>query len=96
MLYMYPKVKEKGRCRQNCSIESFLNVCAEDNYLPAKQQPKSLYVSHALSHFYETDFEIFGLVLGGFAILKISAIKLKYTTFEGSLFYVFIDKMNRN
>ena len=86
---MYPKVKEKGRCRQNCSIESFLNVCAEDNYLPAKQQPKLLYVSRAVSHFYETDFDIFGLVLGWFAILKISAIKLKYATFEGSLFFMF-------
>ena len=81
MLYMYPKVKEKGRCRQNCSIESFLNVCAEDNYLPAKQQPKSLYVSRAVSYFYETDFEIFGLVLGWFAILKISAILAKVCYF---------------
>lgn len=77
---MYPKVKEKGRCRQNCSIESFLNVCAEDNYLPAKQHPKSLYESREVSHFYETDFEILGLVLGWFTILKDSEIKLEYAT----------------
>ena len=52
LLYMYLKVKAKGRCRQNCSIESFLNVCAEDNYLPAKQQqqPKSLYIRHTVSY----------------------------------------------
>ena len=40
-------------------------MCAEDNYLPAKQHPKSLYVSRTVSYFYETDFEFwagFGLV----------------------------------
>ena len=48
-------------------------------------RPKSLYVSQAVRHFYETEVEIWA---------GVSEIKLRYATCEGS--YVFMDKTNNN
>ena len=69
-------VQESGLCRR---AEHFWSPFLR-GYLAISLmlQKKSLYISQALSYFYEINFEIWG-------VLKISAIWLKYFTFEGCI-----------
>jgi hypothetical protein len=64
----------------------------EENSLVALK-PKSVYISHAVSHFYEPKFEIWD-GFGPHGSTEISTWVVKYATFEGNFVMISWAKEN--
>ena len=62
---------------------------------PFSSPTKVIVYKFAVSYFYKTEFKILA-ALGWLAVLKISAIILKYPTFEGDLFMFSYTKQIQN
>ena len=75
-------VQESGLCRR---AEHFWSLFYE---LFGHFLGKVFVISQAVSYFYEINFEIWG-------VLKISVILLKHSTFESSIFHIFLGKTKR-
>ena len=65
----------------------------EENSLVALK-PKSVYISRAVSHFYETEFEIWDGLGDAWQHSNFDMGVVKYATFEGNFFIISWGKEN--